>query len=330
MERCAINDPTLLKPLSQDGKLSGRVYDGKFIQAFRCAHCAYIKFPSPSLATLESFYADEYPKSAVSWYNVKADYEPNKTKDRSNRILQLAAPFGLKPGAVLHEFGCAFGGTVAHLNSMGFDASGTELNAKAVSEGRAHGNAKIFSEDAVGYLERTGIRPDIIYSWHAIEHFSDPFSFLSKIKGLLAPKGILILIVPSAAARFALVYGHLRYVWFGYPEHLHLFSPGSAPGLAQRIGMKLLDVTSAEFGLEPKSTDAALGENSEAAKWLRLGDRSLIGEELIMIMANDSDVDDARADQVRQTQLKCETFSVVERQALEASERATVDPWLVR
>ena len=330
MEQCAVHHPALLRPLLQDGQPSGREYKGRFFQAMRCPHCAYITFPIPPTGLLDEYYANEYPQGSASWYNVESDYSPWKTNSRSERIIEIAKRFGLKPGATLHEFGCAFGGTVHQLNQRGFNTSGTELNAGAVEQGRSKGNDAIFAEDAVAYLTRTGIQPQVIYSWHAIEHFTDPFSFIADIKNLLAPDGILILIAPSSATRFSLVYGHMRYVWFGYPEHLHLFSPGCAPSLADRVGMRLVAVETAEYGIEPQATSAALREECEGAAWLNLADSALLGEELIMVLSNAAAVDPRSADIARRTTLKCETSAIIERQALNASERSTLDPWRVR
>lgn len=330
MNNCAINDPSLLRPLLQDGFPSGREYQGQFIQALRCPHCAYIRFPSPSGELLDDYYHNHYPATSASWYNVESDYAAWKVSSRAGRIVQWMRRFGVPPGSVVHEFGCAFGGTVHELNRLGYAASGTELNSTAVEQGRARGNTAIFAEDAIGYLRRTGTRPKVVYSYHAIEHFVDPFSFLTELRSVIDPDGLLILVAPSAAAKFALVYGHMRYVWFGYPEHLHLFSPGSAPSLAESTGYSLLHVESAEYSIEPEATARALLQSTPAAHWVSLGDASLTGPELIMVMTPSERVLTPRLQAVcRETLLKCENFANCERHALDACEQMTSNPWPV-
>lgn len=327
MSECGVNNPAVLLPMVQDGFPAGREYRGEFVQALRCPHCAYARFPSPSQELLGEYYSNEYPRSSAGWYNVDADYADWKVKSRADRVEALIRPFGFGPGAVLHEFGCAFGGTVHELNRRGYLASGTELNRGAVEAGRQRGNLAIHAVDAVQYLDGSGMQADVIYSWHAIEHFTEPLQFLDSIVARLKPGGLLVLIAPSAAARFALVYGHSRYVWFGYPEHLHLFSPGSAPSIAKALGVQLIHVSTAEYGIEPEATGRALKCNSRAAHLLKLGDEKLMGEELVMLFRKPSAVDDAIVDVVKRTTLRCDMFAHVERSAMEALESETVDPW---
>jgi 2-polyprenyl-3-methyl-5-hydroxy-6-metoxy-1,4-benzoquinol methylase len=327
MFNCAVARPELLIPMVQDGHPAGRTYAGKFVQALRCPHCAYTRFPTPSDAELSQYYQREYPASSASWYNVDTDYSAWKTRMRADRVERLIQPFGIGPGAWLHEFGCAFGGTVHALNARGYRASGTELNVSAVELGRQRGNQAIHAEGALEFLRRSEQLHDVIYSWHAIEHFTEPLAFLAGLADVLRPGGLLVLIVPSSAARFALVYGHVRYVWFGYPEHVHLFSPGCTPAIAQAINMQLVQVTTAEYGLEPEATRNALGKESEAAKWLRLVDPKLLGEELVMVFRKRQAADDHIELLERQTILQCESFAVAERLAMGALAVRTVDPW---
>jgi SAM-dependent methyltransferase len=330
MSLCAINDPRLLMPLVQDGQPIGRTYDGRFVQALRCPHCAYVRFPAPSEAELDRYYAVDYPAASASWYNVEIDYSPWKTTSRADRIERLIHAFGISKGAVLHEFGCAFGGTVHELATRGYRASGTELNQGAVAAGRSRGNPFIHAEGAVEYLSRTGQSPDAVYAWHAIEHFTKPLDFLKQLRDLIRPGGLLILIVPSAAARFPLVYGLNRYIWFGYPEHVHLFTPGCAPSMAAEVGMKLVHVASAEYGIEPEATGRALQVDSDAARWIRLAEPQLLGEELIIVLRRDNGTDTALADVERRETLRCDTSAAIERRVMEALQAGTVDPWAPR
>jgi SAM-dependent methyltransferase len=326
---CGVLDPKKLVPFVQDGHPSGREFRGSFVQARRCPCCAYVTFPSPDPRTLDDFYAVEYPKGSAQWYNYEADYNPAKTEIRSNRIIELVRRFGFGPNASLHEFGCAFGGTVDALNRKGFRATGTELNAGAVNEGRTRGNMAIHAESALDFLGRETSKTQIVYSYHAIEHFPDPFDFMQKLTSVMDPEGILIMVVPSSAARFALVYGHMRYVWFGYPEHLHLFSPRSSLSVAQRIGCRLMHVQSAEFGIEPAATAKALAQDSKGALALRSADASLLGEELIFVMARSSSRIAARyAAEINLAEAKALSFGNAEQAAMDASARKTVDPWV--
>lgn len=283
--QCALHDPANLVPLKQNEAAIGGHYHGDFVQAQRCRHCAYVTFPVPPEETLARYYQEEYPKGAASWYNLQTDYDVSKTSVRSRRVIDLAKQFGIEEGAVVHEFGCAFGGTVAALREAGYSATGTELNSSAVEQGRQHGNHYIHSQDTVTFLRGQSNLPSVIYSYHALEHFTDPFSFLDELKDCVAPDGIIVLFVPNSAARFPLVYGHTRYEWFAYPDHLHLFSPGCAAALAERVNCSLLYVGTAEVGLDRENTSRALDQDTESARLLKASDPSMLGEELVVVLA---------------------------------------------
>lgn len=325
---CAVTQPELLVPLVQGRYPCGREYKGKFFQALRCPCCAYVRFPDPPAGTLDRFYAEEYPAFSSSWYNLAADYAPYKTDRRSKSIIDLMRRFGVPLGSALHEFGCAFGGTVDALNRSGFEASGTDLNASAIAQGRAHGNLAIHEVSALDYLAEHRGQVDVVYSFHAIEHFPDPFSFVKEVASLVNPEGLIILVVPNSAALFPLVYGLGRYVWFGYPEHLHMFSPRSALSLAERAGCTLLHLEGREYGIEPELTDRALTHSSRTAVGLRSANRSLMGEELYLVMTPAGGATATKyARDAEHTRKLVEDFGAFERLALEANEQETVNPW---
>jgi hypothetical protein len=157
---------------------------------------------------------------------------------------------------------------------------------------------------------------------------SDLFTFLKDVRDAMADDGIIVLVVPSSAAKFALVYGLIRYVWFGFPEHLHLFSPGSAPALAARVGMDLLEVSTYEYGIEPKYTDVALKLNSAAASTLRAGNSALMGEELIIVLGKSGGALAAKNhEKILSTQLTCENFAKIEHATMLAGKDSLTDPW---
>ena len=325
---CGVIDQKLLVPFVQAEFACGREYRGKFVQALRCPTCAYVRFPAPPEAVLNRYYAEEYPASSRSWYNVTSDYGPWKTDKRASNVIEVISRFGFEVGASLHEFGCAFGGTVDALYSRGYDASGTELNAGAVAEGRARGNTRIFAESALDYLARKSKAVQVVYSFHAIEHFTDPFDFIAEVSARIDPDGIIILIVPNSAALFPLVYGHARYVWFGYPEHLHLFSPRSALSFAERVGCELLHIESTEFGIEPDATARALSQEGQSAALLRHADRSLLGEELIFVLTPAKGQLAARYKlEANHARTRCLLSGRFEERAMAANEKSTVNPW---
>lgn len=281
---CAVADQSQLVPMYEATYPAGREYGGIFHQAKRCPCCAYVRFNDPTAEELDRYYNEEYPRVSKDWYNVESDYAAWKVDGRSDRVVQIMGSLGVEQGAIVHEFGCAFGGTVQALKEKGYRASGTELNRSAVEQGRARGNLDVHSESALDFLGRQPEKAQVVYSYHALEHFTDPFSFMRGLRDCMDPNGILISFLPNSAALFSLIYGHSRYMWFGYPEHVHLFSPGSAEPLAQTAGFELLDISTAVVGIEPEATSRALDVDSPAARFLRSEPRDRYGEELVLVM----------------------------------------------
>lgn len=325
---CAILDDSLLLPAVQANHPSGRDYQGTFHQALRCPHCAYVRFPSPDNALLEEFYNNEYPKYSVSWYNYESDYALYKIQERSRKVIDVLDKFGILQNASVHEFGCAFGGTVDTLRKRGYDATGTDLNRAAISVGNAHGNNFIYPMDAVKFVREYPSPMHAIYSFHALEHFTDPFAFMKCLAESIDDNGLIITFLPSASARFPLIYGNMRYEWFGYPEHLHLFSAGSAEALADRANCVLLDVASYEFGLQPEATERALRQLTPAARLLNFAPESLIGEELLVVMAKKHS--QMAKDFIHHTEIanaKSRSMAIIESQIASFNEESLLCPW---
>ena len=282
---CAISDPSLLIPSVQATYPLGREYKGVFHQSKRCPCCAYIRFDDPPSDVLDHFYNVEYPEVSKTWYNVEGDYNASKTHERSRRVVDILNAFGIAPDAHVHEFGCAFGGTVQALKDLGYKASGTELNRTAIEQGRARGNLDIHARPAQEFLAEQPDECRAVYSYHALEHFTDPFAFLRELRQVISPDGLVISFLPNSAALFPLVYGHSHYIWYGYPEHVHLFSPGSAQALASTCGYELLYVTTAPIDIDQSGPiSRALKQDTLSAQYLRNEPMDRYGEELVIVM----------------------------------------------
>ncbi|HMP31478.1 MAG TPA: class I SAM-dependent methyltransferase [Saprospiraceae bacterium] len=80
---------------------------------------------------------------------------------------------------------------------------------------------------------------DVISLWHVLEHLHDLDGYLSKIKQILDPNGILIIAVPNPTCYEAKNY---REYWDGYdvPRHLYHFSPTSIDFLASKYNFTIV------------------------------------------------------------------------------------------
>jgi len=290
---CIFDTPGAGVPLVQNHEQQTSFFEGSSYTARRCTDCGHVFFDPPSPDLLDRYYNGEYPDSATSWYSVEADYAHDKVRSRADRILSIASGFGFtrpeaKEATLYHEIGCAFGGTVHELNRRGYSATGTELNAGAVAQGRARGNDAISAEPDADFLRRVGRQPNVVFGFHVFEHMPDPVGYLRDLASCLASDSIVILFVPNAMALFPAAYGFMRYPWFAFPGHLNLFSAGSASCLARVAGYDLVDVASRTSKLEPAATDHALNSRVRTPVMARIRDHlvegGLAAEELVLVL----------------------------------------------
>jgi|SRR5579885_579542 len=328
---CAIATPNADEPHVQAGIPVCRDFKGETIQSRKCAACGYVRFPTPAARVLDEYYRTTYPETSAAWYNADADFAEWKRQTRAARVLETARAFGLERG-VFHEVGCAFGGTVFELQSRGLKATGTDLNAAAVAAGRKRG-ADIHAVSDAEFLARQKQKPNVVFGFHMLEHVPSLVAYLAALRDHLARDAIAFFVVPNAMAAFPLVYHYVRYVWYGYPEHLHLLSPASAECLAEASGFELLRIGSLPYGIEPAATDRIAlplpGSPVAAALRDHALREALLCEELEFVLAPKGSAIARRHEaEAIGTKLRCDRAREFEKAVGEiAKTSAAPDPW---
>jgi SAM-dependent methyltransferase len=307
--------------LVQAGAMVAAPYAGTFVKARRCRSCGYIYFPTPSPRVVSDYYQNVYPQVSRSWYNIESDYNDWKTKARADRVIELAGRYGFGAPHSYHEIGCAFGGTVHEMNSRGLETTGTEANKRAVEEGRLRGNRHIFSEDTRMFLRRWPNKPNVVYGYHVLEHLTNPVRFLNELRSIVSPQAIFIFFIPNSLTLVPLVYGFLRYSWFAFPGHLHMYSPHSLSCLATATGCCLSEVASHVVPVHPAAADKALGhEETVVGKAVRdrtLAD-SLLAEELSFVLVPaGSEIAEAHRPEIAYQEERCRRQGAVENALLD-------------
>ena len=285
---CVFRDRANGELLVQQARQQVREFEGIQHPARRCSDCGHVFFVPPPPDVLSRYYRDVYPASSISWSNVDADYETSRVKFRSELILKISSRYGFGQADRYHESGCAFGGTIHEFERMGYIATGTDLNTGAVGQGRARGNALIFSEADLDFFQNSAVRPNVVYGYYMLERMADPLGYLRDLAPLLASRSIVIMLVPNAMALFPTAYGFDQYDWFSFPSKLNMYSPHSVSCLARAAGYDLLEVSTAISGLEPVATSAISGPCLETPMTIELREQmingALLGEELAFVI----------------------------------------------
>ncbi len=187
---------------------AGEPSDTRRFDLARCAACgtAVTAGPPPGPEAYEQgVYAPGSARPAVAAALQRA------TVGQPVRALRRA---GLRPGARVLDAGAGRGRLVAELRRQGFDAYGID------PLGRQAGGA--VRQRSIAGHEDTGL--DAVVLWHVAEHLDDPLAALERVRGWLAPGGLVLLGVPNAASLQARLAGPAWMHWDA-PRHRQHFTP---------------------------------------------------------------------------------------------------------
>lgn len=299
-------------PLIQRGKKIGRPRGSQFHQASRCNSCGFMSFDAPPLDFLAEYYKGEYTKNAASWYNPASDYDPARTAEYAGYVLAHVKKYIDCQQPLLHECGCSFGGIVAKLRALGFQATGTDLNSTAIAEGSQKNNPWIFAESDRDFFRRHQAQAfHLIYLYHALEHMPSPLDFFHDIRPAIEKDGIAFIVVPNSVNYFSLSRSFEENSWFAYPDHLSYFSPGSLPCLARASGYAVLELETRRLASTDADAQSLFSCKPASHQWRiteHLIQQSLLGHELRFVLTPQGSSVAARfASQIRATHALCES-----------------------
>jgi 2-polyprenyl-3-methyl-5-hydroxy-6-metoxy-1,4-benzoquinol methylase len=140
---------------------------------------------------------------------------------------RIAIPFGLKelasfPKGKLIDVGCGSGFTVNLANTLGWNATGLEMDATAVKAARSQG-LNVF-EGSYHKLSEYKNTFDVVVCSHVLEHVHDPINLLALSIESLKNGGALLLSLPNSASQLR---KHFGADWRGLEAPRHLAIPSS-------------------------------------------------------------------------------------------------------
>jgi len=92
---------------------------------------------------------------------------------------------------------------------------------------------------------------DVVSCYAILEHLTDPNAFLSRLSELVAPGGILVILIPSFETSKARLLEYVRYPWHmnSPPEHLNFFSRQFLDNSLSQGGLELVSRTYRSGGM---------------------------------------------------------------------------------
>jgi SAM-dependent methyltransferase len=201
----------------------------------RCSACGHMQLdPMPSEEVLESAYADAASEDYI-------DEEAGQRETASRILDRIAAHVSADPVRLL-DLGCWVGFLLSEAEARDWRTVGVEPSRFASSYARDRLGLDVRTEDLLeGELPEGSF--DAVVLGDVIEHLVDPGAALERIARLLAPGGVLAMMLPDAGSRVARVLG--RRWWSVIPTHVQYFTRPSMATLLRRRGWTVLEVGTA-------------------------------------------------------------------------------------
>lgn len=140
------------------------------------------------------------------------------------------------------DIGCGSGASVRAATDLGWEALGIDIDPQLIREGREQLDVDL---RCVPILE-SGLPAgsfDFVKLRDVVEHLPNPLDVLAKVRELLAPGGVSLIVTPNEGglatrARVALRRRRTVVATVPPPHHLHSFGPGSLVRTMRRAGLE--------------------------------------------------------------------------------------------
>ena len=207
-------------------------------QLFRCSGCDLEIF-IPAIVGTPEFYVEAYNlehtqhDSSFTYVEDKWEFEEAlKDAAHCSRVF---------------EIGCGNGNFLSRLIAAGIDAAGSEYSVSAVALARSRALRVLGPEER---LQDAGTDWDAVFSFHVLEHTSDPVGFVQRMAAMAAPGGLVGISVPNQD-------GPIRYVdpcvMNMPPHHVTRWRLSAFRALAARLGLVITRVAYEPLSLENHS-----------------------------------------------------------------------------
>ena len=213
--------------------------------------------PLPSSAELNDFYAKlYYQKPQSTTYQEQYDPEEIQFKNlRSNCLLKALSIANCAEGDFL-DIGAGEGFLMKVASESGFNVTGTDFSSFGIEKFFPEISDRLLVGDTFEIFDdliKKNIKYSVCSAINVLEHVIDPTLFLSKVKALIRPEGLLAITVPNdfSSLQSLLIERNLidREFWFSPPQHLHYFNTKNLVLFCESLGYQLIDAYS-DFPIE--------------------------------------------------------------------------------
>lgn len=207
---------------------------GEF-QIVYCDECGLERTnPRPNSETIGAYYPEDYAPYHTP-LNTELVHSKIKSWLRTALGLDARKLPPVTPGQML-DIGCASGGFMEQMKSLGWKVEGIEFAESPASAAQAKGfKVQISSvEEAKSPSEYY----DVITAWMVLEHLHQPIQCLKRMRSWVKPNGFLVASVPDADSLARSLFKDRSYD-LHLPNHLYHFTPKTLERLLNNAGWSI-------------------------------------------------------------------------------------------
>jgi SAM-dependent methyltransferase len=196
----------------------------------RCSCCGvvYLERTMPN-SELETFYNTSF--------EVNRDSQARKVDRQGGPLLAMLGRLLPDKGNLL-EIGCSYGHFLGLAQQDGWDVEGIEISRVAADWARQEVGIPVYAGALEDALPKLRLPYDAVVILHVLEHVPEPTRFVSQLRQLLRPGGVLLVRTPNSSSWIASFCGS-AWEWLSPPAHICLFTPPSLRFLLEHAGFQV-------------------------------------------------------------------------------------------
>ena len=202
-------------------------------ELIRTKYGFYHYLPLPTEEELRQYYADKYYQHGVGSYSISYCEEEIEYFKLKARLIykKVSMLMDMKKKRSFIDIGCGEGWVLNEFEKRGNTVLGADFSRYGVEKFHPH-LLSFFEQgniyDLLENMIEKGSRFDILMLANVIEHVIDPETLLQKIKGIMFPESLLIIIAPNDFSRLQELLIEKKKIsrkfWLAYPDHLSYFN----------------------------------------------------------------------------------------------------------